>query len=93
VPGGRFTHRDQLVYTGSITATAPYTAYATPPGRPWQLTASSAGYTLTNILTNEVLAFDGQGRYLSDTGSYANQITLTYSGTMPISLTNSGAAP
>ena len=52
-------------YTGPLTATAPYTTYQTPAGLPWALTTSTAGYTLTNVLSGETLAFDAQGHFLS----------------------------
>ena len=77
-------------YTGAPTATAPYTTFQTPAGLPWALTTSTAGYTLTNVLTNETLAFDAQGRYLSDTDAYGNQNVLSYGASGPISDTNSG---
>jgi RHS repeat-associated protein len=81
-----------FVYTGALTTTAPFTSYFTPPGQPWALTTSSAGYTLTDILTNEALTFDSSGRLLADTDEYANNNTLTYTSTaaMPITETNSG---
>jgi hypothetical protein len=78
-------------YTGAPTATAPYTTYQTPAGRPWALTTSTAGYTLTNVLSGETLAFDAQGRYLSDSDAYSNSNTLSYGASGPISVTNSGA--
>jgi hypothetical protein len=77
-------------YTGALTATAPYTTYQTPAGLPWALTTSTARYTLTNALTSETLAFDAQGRYLSDTDAYGNQNVLSYGASGPISDTNSG---
>jgi len=79
-------------YTGTVTAPAPYTAYSAPPGLPWRLAAAAGGYTLTNILTDEALTFDGQGRYLADTDSYGNAATLSYSGTpsLPRAWTNGG---
>ncbi len=79
-----------FVYTGALGATGPYTTYAVVPGRPWQLTASTAGYTLANFLTSEVMAFDGQGRYLSDTDAYGNQNNMTQGANGPTNETNSG---
>ena len=79
--------------TGRITDTAPYTAYRTPTGRPWQLATSptgTTGYTLTNILTGEVLRFDTGGRYLSETDAYANSNALSYGASGPTSAANSG---
>jgi len=62
-----------FTYSGSLTPTAGlYTAYNAPPGQPWQLAASTAGYTLTNFLSGAVTRFDATGRYLSDTDSYGN---------------------
>ena len=77
-------------YTGALTATAPYTTYQTPAGLPWALTTSTAGYTLTNVLRGETLAFDAQGRYLSTSDAYGNQNLLSYGASGPISDTNSG---
>ncbi len=80
-------------YTGSATATPPYTAYRTPAGQPWQLATSTAGYTLTNFLTSEVWSFDAQGRLQSDTDSYGNRNSMSYgagSPTSPSSAGNSG---
>jgi len=79
-----------FTYTGSLGDTGPYTTYSTPPGLPWQLTASTAGYTLTNILASETLAFDAQGRYLADTDAYGNNNTLGYGPDGPASEANSG---
>ncbi len=79
-----------FVYTGALGATGPYTAYAVAPGRPWQLTASTAGYTLTNFLTSETMAFDAQGRYLSATDAYGNQNSMTQGANGPAKETNSG---
>ncbi len=61
-----------------LDATAPYTTYTSPPGLPWQLTTSSVGYTLTNILTGAALTFDPQGRLLSDSDAYGNLNTVGY---------------
>jgi hypothetical protein len=77
-------------FTGSPTAPPPYTTYQTPAGLPWALTTSTAGYTLTNVLTSETLAFDAQGRYLSGADAYGNQNVLSYGASGPISDTNSG---
>jgi len=81
----------------SASTTAATAAYTTPPGLPWQLIASSApmsgtaSYTLTNILSDETLTFDGQGRFLADTDTYGNQNALLYIGNgPPSSLGNSG---
>jgi len=79
-----------FTYTGSLGATGPYTTYSTPPGLPWQLTASTAGYTLTDILTSETLTFDAQGRYRADTDAYGNANTLSYGSSGPTSEANSG---
>jgi len=82
-----------FVYTGSSTAAPPYTAYRTPPGQPWQLTTSTAGYTLTDILTSETWTFDGQGRLTSDTNAYGNSNSMSYgsgSATSPSGESNSG---
>jgi len=79
-----------FVYTGPLGAKGPYTAYTVAPGRPWQLTTSTAGYTLTDFLTSEILAFDAQGRYLSDTDAYGNQNTMTQGANGPTKETNSG---
>jgi len=82
-----------FVYTGSLSAPPPYTAYATPAGQPWQLVTSSAGYTLTNILTSEVWAFDSQGRLTGDSDAYGNKNGYSYgagSATSPSSVVNSG---
>jgi len=80
-------------YTGSATATPPYTAYRTPAGQPWQLATSTAGYTLTNVLTDEVWTFDASGRLLADQDSYGNRNSMSYgagSPTSPSSAVNSG---
>jgi hypothetical protein len=77
-------------YTGAPTDPPPYTTYQTPNGLPWALTTSTAGYTLTNVLSGETLTFDAQGRYLSDSDAYANSNTLSYGASGPISDTNSG---
>jgi hypothetical protein len=45
-------------YTVAPTAPPPYTTYQTPSGLPWALSTSTAGYTLTNVLTSEMPAFD-----------------------------------
>ncbi len=79
-----------FTYTGSLGDTGPYTTYSTPPGLPWQLTASTAGYTLTDILTSETLTFDAQGRYRADTDAYGNANTLSYGSSGPTSEANSG---
>ncbi len=79
-----------FTYTGSLADTGPYTTYSTPPGLPWQLTASTAGYTLTDILTSETLTFDAQGRYRADTDAYGNNNTLSSGSDGPRGDTNSG---
>jgi len=95
-PTGVVTYQDDtgatwpFTYTGGLGDTGPYTTYSTPPGLPWQLTASTAGYTLTNILTSETLTFDAQGRYRADTDAYGNNNTLSYGSSGPTSETNSG---
>jgi len=94
-PTGVVTYQDDsgttwpFTYTGSLGATGPYTTYSTPPGLPWQLTASTSGYTLTDILTSETLTFDAQGRYLSDHDAYGNATTLSYGSSGPTSEANS----
>ena len=77
-------------FTGPYTATQPYTTYRTEPGLPWQLSASTGGYTLTSILSGETLTFDAQGNYLKDADAYGNSNALTYSGGLPTRETNSG---
>jgi len=81
-----------FVYLGRPTDSPPYSAYATPRGLPWQLTASTTGYTLTTILTSETLTFDAQGRLRADTDAYGNSNTLGYlpGASSPMTLTNSG---
>jgi len=79
-----------FVYNGGPADPGPYISYSTPAGLPWQLTASAAAYTLTNILTGEALRFDAQGRYQSDSDAYGNSNTLAYGGAGPITDTNSG---
>ncbi len=79
-----------FVYTGAMTATAPYTAYRPPAGEPWQLTASSTAYTLTNFLTGDVRSFDGQGHLLADVDAYGNSNTLSGGPVGPTGETNSG---
>jgi len=82
-----------FLYTGSPTAAPPYSAYRTPLGQPWQLTASPSGYTLTNVLTGAVWTFDGQGRLLSETDAYGNTNSYSYgagSATSPSNESNSG---
>ncbi len=81
-----------FTYTGSAADPGPYTSYQTTPGKPWQLTASTAGYTLTNFLTNEAMTFDSQGRLLADTDAYGNQNTMTYGSNGVTSEANSGRA-
>ncbi len=76
-------------YTGTLPGTPPYTSYNTPPGLPWQLSTSTSGYTLTNILTGDVLTFTAQGRYGAATDAYGNRISLSYGANGPTSLTSS----
>jgi len=98
VATGTMTYQDSgalwpFTYTGPPTATAPYTAYTTPAGTPWQLTASASGDSLANILTGETLTFDALGRLLADTDAYGNANTLTYGadgGAHASAATNSG---
>ena len=102
--GGALT--GTVMFTDTTGATWPFTAtgavsdtmaYSTSPGLPWRLTASSipttgtASYTLTNILTDDTLTFDGQGRFLADIDAYGNQNALAYADDGPPSaLGNSG---
>jgi len=86
------------LYNGPLSATSPYTTYVTPAGQPWQLTTAAqsgatTGYTLTNVLTGEVLTFDASGRLTSDADSYGNTNTMSYASatdTIPTSESNSG---
>ncbi len=78
-----------FVYTGTVTAPGPYTAYASPPGLPWQLTTASNGYTLTNILTGDVRVFGASGYYGGTVDSYGNSNSLIY-GSSGITETNRG---
>ncbi len=65
-------------YKGSPTDSPPYTTYQPPAGQPWQLTTSPiTGYSLANVLTGEVMTFDAQGQYVSDTDAYTNQNVMT----------------
>jgi hypothetical protein len=82
-----------FTYTGSVADTGPYTTYRTPPGLPWQLTTSTGGYTLTNVLTSEQMTFDGQGRLQADRDSYGNSNTLSYGADGVTRETNSGDVP
>jgi len=77
-------------YTGTLTQTSPYTSYTAPPGMPWQLTTTSAGYTLTNILTGATHTFNQQGQWSRDTDSYGNSNTLAPG---PLSAGYKGARP
>ncbi len=95
-PGATATYTDT---TGAVWSFAPtgsangLYSYTTPPGRPWQLTASTAGYTLTNILTSEVMRFDNGGRLTADADAYGNQTTMSYgagSASSPSGEANSG---
>jgi len=73
-----------LSYTGALTAMAPYTAYQPPAGLPWQLTASSDGYTLTNFLTGATRTFDPSGRLSVAADSYGNSDAVVDDGTYQI---------
>jgi len=83
-PSGTVVYTDtagaawDFTYVGPQGAPGPFTSYRTPPGQPWQLSASTAGYTLTNILTSEVWTFDAQGRLLADRDAYGNQNSMSY---------------
>ncbi len=77
-------------YTGTLTQTSPYMSYTSPPGMPWQLTTTSAGYTLTNILTGATRTFNQQGQWSRDTDSYGNSNTLAPG---PLSAGYKGARP
>jgi len=80
-----------FIYQGQATASSPYTAYSAPPGQPWTLATSPiTGYTLSNILTGAVMAFDAQGRLQTDTDAYGNRNALTAGTNQPTSETNSG---
>ncbi len=81
-------------YKGSLTASAPYTAYQIPAGQPWRLVTSPiTGSTLSNVLSGEVLAFNAQGRYSAETDAYSNTNTMGYDVSGLISVTNSGGRP
>jgi hypothetical protein len=74
--------------------TFPYHAathsYRSPPGLPWQLTASTSAYTLTDVLTGAVLTFNSAGALVSSSDSYGNTNTLNPTGGAATTLTNSG---
>jgi len=70
-----------FVYSGDPAATGPYTAYTSPLGLPWQLTASSDGYTLTNFLTGATRTFDPNGRLSATADSYGNSDAVVDDGT------------
>jgi len=70
-----------FIYSGDPSATGPYTTYTSPPGLPWQLTASSAGYTLTNFLTGATRTFDSSGRLSATADSYGNSDAMVDDGT------------
>ena len=70
-----------FVYGGDPSATGPYTTYTSPPGLPWQLTASSAGYTLTNFLTGATRTFDPSGRLSATADSYGASDAMVDDGT------------
>jgi len=84
-------HVWDFVYTGDAASSAPYTAYASPAGLPWQLSAATGGYTLTNILDGATRAFDAHGRLTVDSDAWGNSNTFAYSGAAgPADETNSG---
>lgn len=74
----------------ATTAASATASYETTPGLPWRLTTTGTGYALTDVLSDEMLTFDAQGRYLSDTDSYGNSNHLLYTGDAPTSEANSG---
>jgi len=77
-------------YYGSTSGSGPYSQYDIPPGQPWALsTAPITGYTLSNILTGEVMTFDAQGRLQTDTDAYGNQNALMAGTNTPTTETNS----
>ncbi len=81
----------QFPYKGSPTDSAPYTTYQIPAGQPWSVATSPiTGYTLSNLLTGEVLTFNAQGRYLAATDAYSNSNTMGYDASGLTSVTNSG---
>jgi len=70
-----------FVYGGDPAATGPYTTYTSPLGLPWQLTASSDGYTLTNFLTGATRTFAPSGRLSATADSYGNSDAVVDDGT------------
>ncbi len=77
-------------YDGSTSGNGPFSQYDIPPGQPWGLSTSPiTGYTLSNILTGEVMVFDAQGRLQTDTDAYGNQNSLTAGTNTPTTETNS----
>ncbi len=79
-----------FVYTGNPNATGPYTSYAIPPGQPWQLTTSTAGFTLSDFLSGQNWTFSATGAFKTLSDAYGNTNSLTYTGNLPITETNSG---
>jgi len=80
-------------YASLLSALPAYRHYVTPPGLPWTLTTSTAGYTLTNFLTGAALVFDASGRLVASQDAYSNTNTMSYgagSATSPASEANSG---
>ena len=79
-------------YYGSTSGNGPFSQYDIPPGQPWTLSTSPiTGYTLSNILTGEVMGFDAQGRVQATTDAYGNQNAVTPGTTHPLTETNSNA--
>ncbi len=84
-----------FVYGGSPTDTAPFTNYLSPPGYPWQLAATNlstqtVGYTLTNLLSSQVITFSQQGALQGTADAYGNTNALGGAAGAPTSLANSG---
>ncbi len=84
-----------FVYAGNVTDTAPFTDYTSPPGYPWQLAATNlarqtVGYTLTNILSSQVITFNQAGVLQGTADAYGNANTLVPGASGPTGLANSG---
>jgi len=80
-------------YASYLSALPAYRHYVTPPGLPWTLTTSTAGYTLTNFLTGAAMIFDASGRLVSSQDAYSNTNSMSYgagSATSPSGEANSG---